>query len=182
MHKGSLGVAIVSVLLAGNAMAEESAPAAPAAAPAAPAAAPAAGGPKYGAAGCGLGSMVFGNKPGIVQVLAATTNGTSASQTFGITSGTSNCDSGSGGTASTKVFVAANRDALVKDIARGSGETIKNVALLNGCADAKAVGVALQKNFKSIFPSSSVSSDGMADAITGTLSSDASLKCTKLSA
>src|SRR6266571_3742686 len=42
----------------------------------------------YGAAGCGLGSMVFGNQPGGVQVLAATTNATGI-QTFGITTGTS---------------------------------------------------------------------------------------------
>ena len=43
----------------------------------------------YGAAGCGLGSMVFGSKPGAEQVVAATTNGTFGSQTFGITFGTS---------------------------------------------------------------------------------------------
>ena len=45
----------------------------------------------YGAAGCGLGSVVFGAKTGFVQVFAATTNGTSGNQTSGITSGTSNC-------------------------------------------------------------------------------------------
>ncbi len=45
----------------------------------------------YGEAGCGLGSMIFGDSPGFVQVLAATTNGCSGSQTFGITTGTSNC-------------------------------------------------------------------------------------------
>src|SRR3954469_2639303 len=56
-------------------------------------------GPRYGAwygmAGCGLGSLIFGpvNSPG-AQILAATTNSTFGSQTFGITSGTSNCVSG----------------------------------------------------------------------------------------
>src|SRR5512137_902647 len=45
----------------------------------------------YGAAGCGLGSMAFNKQPGIFQILAATTNSLTGTQTFGITSGTSNC-------------------------------------------------------------------------------------------
>ena len=48
----------------------------------------------YGPAGCGLGSMIFEPDSGFTQVFAATTNGTSGNQTFGITSGTSNCASG----------------------------------------------------------------------------------------
>ena len=44
----------------------------------------------YKSAGCGLGSMII-KDDGFVQVFAATTNATSGSQTFGITSGTSNC-------------------------------------------------------------------------------------------
>ncbi|MCX5790873.1 MAG: DUF3015 family protein, partial [Elusimicrobia bacterium] len=44
----------------------------------------------YGSAGCGLGSLAFqGNDQ--TQILAATTNGTFGSQTFGLTFGTSNC-------------------------------------------------------------------------------------------
>ena len=49
----------------------------------------------YGDAGCGFGSMIFGNQAGFMQVFAATTNGTSGSQTFGITTGTLNCGGGS---------------------------------------------------------------------------------------
>ena len=45
---------------------------------------------QYGMAGCGLGSVVISDD-GFLQVFAATTNGTSYSQSFGITSGTSNC-------------------------------------------------------------------------------------------
>jgi len=78
----------------------------------------------YGMAGCGLGSVVIGKSGS--QISAATTNGTSFSQPFGITSGTSNCDAGaaSSSTASVTIFVAANREALQKDISRGSGETL----------------------------------------------------------
>src|SRR4051812_6327755 len=46
----------------------------------------------YGLAGCGLGSVVFGPKPGMVQVAAATTNNYIVPQTFAISSATSNCD------------------------------------------------------------------------------------------
>ncbi|HEY8553803.1 MAG TPA: DUF3015 family protein [Burkholderiales bacterium] len=41
---------------------------------------------------CGWGSKLFDGQRGVVpQVLAATTNGTFGSQTFGISSGTSGC-------------------------------------------------------------------------------------------
>ena len=43
---------------------------------------------KYGIAGCGLGSVLFGTSGG---VFAYTTNSSSGNQVFGITSGTSNC-------------------------------------------------------------------------------------------
>jgi hypothetical protein len=116
---------------------------------------------------------------GIVQIFAATTNAT-GTQTFGITSGTSNCDDSDTGTASTRVFVEANRVALAKDISRGSGETIAGLASLAGCTDAKAVGTALQHNFGAIFPSATTSDDAVTDAIVSTLKSDASLSCSAL--
>ena len=134
----------------------------------------------YGTAGCGLGSMVFGSQPGMIQILAATTNGTFASQTFGITTGTSNCGAMAGGTASTKAFIDANREALAKDISRGQGETIANLATLAGCSDASAVGSALQKNFQAIFPAASVANAQVGDAVISTLKSDAALSCLKL--
>src|SRR5256885_13892242 len=78
----------------------------------------------YGLAGCGLGSMIFGDQKGMIQVLAATTNGTVGSQTFGITSGTSNCGEAGFSSSATRTFIEGNREALAKDAARGSGETI----------------------------------------------------------
>jgi hypothetical protein len=140
-----------------------------------------AGGPAYGTAGCGLGSMLFGAKPGLIQVLAATTNGTFGTQTFGISTGTSNCETGPGGAAGTKVFVAANREALSKDIARGSGETITNLTVLAGCQNAAAVGAKLQKSFQSIFPRAAVSDDAVGTNVITVLSSDKTLACGNLS-
>jgi hypothetical protein len=136
----------------------------------------------YGAAGCGLGSMVFGNKPGMVQILAATTNGTFASQTFGITSGTSNCTDAGGGTASAAAFIESNRDALAKDISRGSGETIKNLSTLSGCTDPAAVGSVLQRNFKAIFPAADATNVQVSGAVVNVLRSEKSLACSKLGA
>jgi hypothetical protein len=134
---------------------------------------------KYGVAGCGLGSLAFGDQKGMVQVFAATTNGTLGNQTFGITSGTSNC--GSGMVASgTKNFVEANREALAKDISRGQGEAIGALTVINLCEDSSKVGAALQKNFQQIFPNDQASSEAVTEAILRTLHSDPSVGCGKV--
>jgi hypothetical protein len=103
----------------------------------------------YGDAGCGLGSMLFGNQKGPVQILAATTNGTSGSQTFGMSTGTSNCSSVFG--KSTVDFIEANKISLTNDVARGSGETISSLSVMFGCQDSKNFGSELQNNYKTIF-------------------------------
>jgi hypothetical protein len=136
---------------------------------------------KYGAAGCGLGSIFFEPNSGtFMQILAATTNGSSINQSFGITSGTSNCDSGGGGEAKTETFVATNRVAISKDIARGQGETLMSVAELAGCQDSTAVASTLQKNFSSIFPNASVSDQEVGESVVRVLKSNASLSCNNL--
>jgi hypothetical protein len=130
----------------------------------------------YGTAGCGLGSLAFGNTPGAVQILAATTNSLFGTQTFGITTGTSNCGAGLFALG-TKNFVEANREALAKDISRGTGEAIGALAVINACQDSSKVGAALQKNFGAIFPSDQASNDDVTKAILETLHADASLGC-----
>lgn len=134
----------------------------------------------YGTAGCGLGSIVFGNQPGMIQILAATTNGTFASQTFGITFGTSNCSDTGGGTQSAAAFIQTNREALAKDISRGNGETIKNLATLSGCEDSSAVGATLQRNFKAIFPAADVSNTQVSTNVIQVLKTEKSLSCARL--
>ncbi len=130
----------------------------------------------YGAAGCGLGSMVFGNQPGGVQILASTTNNAIFPQTFAITSGTSNCQPGAFAMG-TKNFVDANREMVAKDVARGQGEAIGALTQINACADSRAVGAALQKNFATIFPSEDASTAAVTEAILHTLHDDDSLGC-----
>jgi len=132
----------------------------------------------YGVAGCGLGSMAFGAQPGAVQVVAATTNGILGNQTFGITFGTMNCGPGLLAQG-TRNFVEANREALAKDVARGEGEAIGALTWINGCADSRAVGAALQTRFGAIFPSKRATDEEVTSVILETLHADASLGCAK---
>ena len=136
----------------------------------------------YGSAGCGLGSLIFEPGTGFTQVFAATTNGLFGTQTFGITSGTSNCAGGSGGSASAKAFVETNRVALAKDIARGQGETIEGLAKLAGCAAPAAVGSSLQRRFDQIFSNVAASDSEVSDNVIEALRTDATLACSALGA
>jgi hypothetical protein len=113
--------------------------------------------------GCGLGTVLWENKADnsiLFQVLQATTNGTSANQTFGISSGTSNCQQPSKIAQNEKLnlFVQANMDNLAKDIAMGKGESLDTFAELLGItADQNAAfNAKLQANFGKIFTSEKV--------------------------
>ncbi len=132
---------------------------------------------KYGTAGCGLGSMLFGDQRGLVQVLASTTNGTFGTQTFGISTGTSNCTETAAGTGSARIFIEGNREALAKDAARGDGETVDTLAKLAGCPDAKAVGTALQRDFANLFPAETTPATEVSERVIGALRSDTALSC-----
>jgi hypothetical protein len=134
----------------------------------------------YGAAGCGLGSIVFGNQPGMMQDHAATTNGTFGSQTFGITFGTSNCNTAVVGTSTAKAFIETNREAFAKDVSRGSGETIESLTSIAGCSDSKLVGAALQAKFKAVFPRSGVADQQVSANAVAVLQADKTLSCSKL--
>jgi len=134
-----------------------------------------AAGSKYGTAGCGLGSLAFGNQPGGIQIIAATLNGTGI-QTFGITTGTSNCEPGLLAQG-TKNFVDANREVLAKDAARGEGEAVGALAVINQCKDLKGVGAALQRDYGTIFPSEKATNEEVTVQLLKTLHSDPSLGC-----
>lgn len=137
---------------------------------------------QYGPAGCGLGSMLFEADSGFTQIFAATTNGSSGTQTFGISSGTSNCEDAGGGAESAKAFVETNRAALAKDIARGRGETITSLSELAGCQNARAVGRKLQRSFKTIFPNAKVSDEQVSQSVLGLLKREQKLSCNRLGA
>lgn len=104
----------------------------------------------YGSAGCGLGTVVMGSEGN--QILAATTNGTSFNQTFGISSGTLNCQQDAIFRSGKEVpaFIEVNKVALANDAARGQGETLAGLASLMNC-DVNAMGPVLKKNYGKIF-------------------------------
>jgi hypothetical protein len=108
---------------------------------------------KYGMAGCGLGSLII--KPSGGQSCAATSNGSMGSQSFGITSGTSNCTPSGGGEAALKQeeFFVANVAALSKEIAQGGGESVTAFAGTLGCQTTHMaqVAAALKTNYTQIF-------------------------------
>jgi hypothetical protein len=133
----------------------------------------------YGPAGCGLGSMLMGKKAGFTQVFAATTNGSSANQTFGISSGTSNCGASKKGAKAMNNFIETNREALAKDVARGHGETINSIAKIAGCKNVNIVGKHLKTNFKSIFPSAAATNKDIVKNVMSKLKSSA-LLCTNI--
>lgn len=130
---------------------------------------------KYGSAGCGLGSMIFeGDQTWWKQVLSATTNGTSGTQTFGISTGTSNCDSPAPLKISqVEAYVEANKVALANDIAKGNGETVTNLSKVYGCSNTADFGKALKSNYRSIFSNANASSS----EITNSLNTVASTSC-----
>ena len=113
----------------------------------------------YDSTGCGLGSLVFkGQKGPVPQILAVTTNST-YTQTFGITSNTSGCDSYgriTGGTGRMFAFLENNLDQFAADAAVGKGETIEAIAAITG-RDAETVGRVAHNNFAELFGDKDVS-------------------------
>jgi len=107
----------------------------------------------YGMAGCGLGSIVMGPRGG--QLSAATTNGTMGSQTFGITSGTSNCtpDSKTAAVMQQQQFMVTNYSTLSKEAAQGAGNTLTAWSASLGCsADVQSeFNGTIQRSHGSIF-------------------------------
>lgn len=122
--------------------------------------------------GCGLGSQVFGNSADnsvLLQVLQATTNGTSGNQTFGISSGTLGCEKPASFVANERAmeFLTANMDAVSKDMAMGQGESLETMAeLLDIPAQQRPQFYGqLQSNFAQIFVTGQESSAVVMDRI-----------------
>lgn len=125
----------------------------------------------YGDAGCGLGSVVMGNSGN--QVMAATTNASSVTNLFGISSGTSNCVSDGAVTLNKEVplYIEANKEVLAKEATRGNGETITTLSAMMGC-DQTHFGSALKKNYKSIFVDSEMAPAAIQQNIHNMISTD----------
>lgn len=124
---------------------------------------------------CGWGSKVFAGQKGVgPQVLAATTNGTSGNQTFGITFGTSGCtqDGVVSSSWKTAMYIDGNRVALARDAAAGQGESLDTLVTVMGVKEAdRAHFVAtLKGQFATVF-----ADDKVAANLKTVLASDARL-------
>lgn len=121
--------------------------------------------------GCGLGTVLWkdkGDNSAVSQAFQATTNGTFGFQTFGITTGTMECQK-------TEFvqdrrlnqFVAGNMDGIAKDIAMGRGESLDTLAELMQVPVWQRPGfyAHLQQNFSKIFTSEKIESGEVIDNI-----------------
>ena len=118
----------------------------------------------YGNAGCGLGALVFGKKPGAVQIVASFLNGTGM-QTFAMTSGTSNC--GKGLMASNvNDFVDVNKVALETELSQGGGETTLALENLMKCKNG-TFGQEMKQSYFSSFPNGGASNQEMVSVAQG---------------
>ncbi len=111
--------------------------------------------------GCGLGSIVFKGQEGLLsQSCAAIFNGIYGNQTFGITTGTSNCEKATSFTSNEKLnkFVSDNMDNLALDISKGSGEYLSTLAVLleTPIEQRASLYQTLQANFSQIYTSAEV--------------------------
>ena len=132
-----------------------------------------------GPAGCGLGTaVVFPDaNEWHEHVLAATTNGTSGNQTFGMTSGTLGCQSANGPLKLAQAFMDDNMDQLALESAKGPGETLAALAEVIGveAQDQAAFNRTMQSNFDAIFTAEGTSGTAY-DAMTAAMAQDAELK------
>lgn len=122
--------------------------------------------------GCGLGTMIWKENSDdrwLFQAFQATTNGTSGNQTFGITTGTSECDRATKVVQNERLnqFVADNMDNLAKDIAQGNGESLDTLAELMEIPATQRLmfNAKLQSNFPQIFTSEKIEAADVIDNI-----------------
>lgn len=128
----------------------------------------------YGMAGCGWGSTM--HDPDDNQVLASTTNQT-GTQTFAITSGTSNCLEPTKAAAlrAQEQFISDNFSLLSKEIAQGDGETLRAFSNTFGCSKESynTFAAKMQSSYSKIF--AAPGSMAALDVIEGTLKSNPEL-------
>ncbi|WP_198411294.1 DUF3015 family protein [Marinimicrobium alkaliphilum] len=127
--------------------------------------------------GCGLGAQVWDGQDGpIAHILAATTNGTSANQTFGMTSGTLGCDT-SETISAAALFMNDNIDQVAENMASGEGEALDALASLLGieATDRAAFQSLAQSEFGSIFAAEDVTAGAAMGNLVVAMSTDTRL-------
>ncbi len=125
--------------------------------------------------GCGLGQQIWKGQTGLLaHISAATTNGTSLNQWFGISSGTLGCKDNSvvENDYQRKLFVASNFDNLAQEAAQGQGSYLTSLADLMGISEADKVAFysLTQDKYASLFTIDASESTQMLSALDAEMS------------
>lgn len=125
--------------------------------------------------GCGLGTMALGdqNPTILVQLSATFLNGICGNQTFGISSGTLDCEPADG-LASNRVlqeYVSDNMDQLAMNMAAGQGDSLDALADLMAIdtPERPQLFTKLQSHFDTIFNSEDVTATEVLENIEAVL-------------
>lgn len=131
-------------------------------------------------AGCGLGTQIMTGNDGLpYKVMAATTNGTSGNQTFGMSSGTLGCKGTGKVTANAELtqFASANLDQLSAEMAAGHGEALTALASMYKVSanDRAAFYSFARSNYSRVFASRDVTAEQVVATLTGLMAGDVRL-------
>ncbi|MCB1756649.1 MAG: DUF3015 domain-containing protein [Gammaproteobacteria bacterium] len=129
---------------------------------------------------CGWGNMLLEGKNGLVMhMLAGTTNGTSGNATFGMTFGTNGCSVDGALTYGGEKMVWFDNilDQFSTDVAQGNGEALNAVAVMMGVEanDRAQFDAVMHDNFTVLFPSETVTSQEVLDAMIVVMKQDQTL-------
>lgn len=107
--------------------------------------------------GCGLGWQVMDNKSIVATIVRGTTN-VSVPPTFGMSTGTIDCEQHSLVKNEKKsiYYTESNFENLLAEMSEGKGEYLNGFANVLGCKDQKAFSQMSQRNYGKIVPQSDV--------------------------
>ena len=130
--------------------------------------------------GCGLGQQIWAGQTGLVaHVSAATTNGSSFNQLFGISFDSLGCNGESVITAAYQqdVFVAQNLDNLARDAALGGGEYLTSLAglMTMDATEASALERLVQREYDALFGAPTEDAQVWLDRLSDAMADDRTL-------
>jgi len=132
----------------------------------------------YGAAGCGVGAIIFEGQSGLgPHVLAATTNGFYGTQTFAMSSGTLGCDVNGTIQSHAALYIDGNMENIAAAMAQGQGNELVTLAATLGIAkeDHATFAAVTQKNFSTIFSRDDVTSTEVMASLVDVMKNDKTL-------
>jgi hypothetical protein len=128
--------------------------------------------------GCGFGSQLFKGQTDVgPNVMAATTNGSTGNQTFGISSGTLGCNAEDAVPNVAGLFIEHNMERVARDMSTDQGEALETLANLMGiqAADKQAFFEVSQNNFTTIFSHDNVTSSEVIASLHDVMTKDSRL-------